>query len=316
MIFKITKEQNNLKLDKFLSSKFTDSNISDIRKFIRKGEIKINKTKVKTNYILSIGNTIEFSDFIETILINPDKKIPINSKNVNDKYIKIIKNSIIYEDENLLIINKPYGLSVQGGSGISISIDDIIKQISNGKEKYKLVHRLDQYTTGVLLIAKNIEYANELKNIFKTKNNIRKQYLAIVYGKVKNKSGIINYPLIKKYENNIEKVYVDKILGKEAITKYKVLEYSDKYDISLVEAEILTGRTHQIRVHFKEIGNPIVGDYKYSKLKNSKLKIFNKLQLHSFITEISIFSKDYFFKAPIPKHMKLIIEKAFSNYSN
>ncbi len=313
MIFKITKEQNNLKLDKFLSSKFTDSNISDIRKFIRKGEIKINKTKVKTNYILSTGDAIEFSDFIKKILTNPDKKLPINNKKINDKYVNLIIKSILYEDDNLLVINKPYGLSTQGGSGINVSIDDIIKQISNGKEKYKLVHRLDQYTTGVLIIAKNIEYTNELKNIFKTKKDIKKQYLAIVHGEIKNKSGIIDYPLIKKYENNIEKVYVDKILGKEAITKYKVLEYSDKYNISLVEAEILTGRTHQIRVHFKEIGNPVVGDYKYGKLKNSKLKISNKLQLHSLSTKISIFNKDYTFSAPIPEHMKVIIDKALFN---
>lgn len=312
MIIQITREQNNLKPDKFLSSKFINSNINDIRKFIRNGEIKINKKKIKTNYLLSTNDIIEFSDFVEKILTNPDRKIVINNKKVSDNYIQIIRKSTIYEDKNLLVINKPYGVSVQGGSGINISIDDIIKCISNKKEKYRLVHRLDQYTTGVLLIAKNIEYANELKSIFKTKRNIKKLYIAIVYGKIKNKLGVIDYPLLKKYENNIEKVYVDKILGKEAITKYKVQKYSKKYNISLVEAEILTGRTHQIRVHLKEIGNPIIGDYKYSKLKNNKVRISNKLQLHSFHTELSIFNKHYIFEAPIPEHMKLVIDKAFS----
>lgn len=312
MIIRTIQEQNNLKLDKFLSSKFTNSNIGDIRKFIKNGEIKINKKKIKTNYLLSTNDTIEFSDFVEKILANPDRKITINNKKISENYIKMIIKSIIYEDKNLLVINKPYGISVQGGSGIKISIDDIIKHISNGKEKYRLVHRLDQYTTGVLLIAKNIEYANELKSIFKTKINIKKLYIAVVYGKIKNKSGIINYPLLKKYENNMEKVYVDKVLGKEAITKYKVQKYSEKYNISLVEAEILTGRTHQIRVHLKEIGNPIIGDYKYGKLKNNEVKISNKLQLHSFHTELKIFGKHYTFKAPIPEHMKLVVDKAFS----
>ena len=118
-------------------------------------------------------------------------------------------------------------------------------------------------------------------------------------GEIKNKSGVINYPLLKKYENNVEKVYVDKINGKEAITKYEVLFYSKKHNISLVRAEILTGRTHQIRVHFKEIGHSVIGDFKYGK----NTEISNKLQLHSWRTSLKLFGKNYTFVADLPSHM-------------
>lgn len=300
MIIKTNIKQQGLKLENFLFSKFPNSNLNDIRRFIRNNEIKVNDKKTKTNYKLFDKDTIKFSSFVEKILYNPDKKIKVNIKKVSDRYINLIKKSVIYEDENLFVINKPYGLPVQGGSGIKVSIADIIKQISHEKESYKLVHRLDKETTGVLIIAKNIEYANELKNIFKNKKDIKKNYLALVYGNLKNKSGNIDYPLLKKYENGTEKVYVDKELGKEAVTKYRVLKYYEKYDMSLVDIEILTGRTHQIRVHFKEIGHPIVGDYKYGKNKNIKNKISNKLYLHSASIEVVIFGRCYRFRASMP----------------
>lgn len=306
----IDKFQEGIRLDKFLFSKYKNISITDIQKFIKKKEIKVNNNKINSNYILVKNDIITFSDFIKKILESPFKaKIEIEKK-IDIKYNNLITNNIIFQDNNLLVINKPSGLSVQGGTGIKISIDRILKNLVSEKENnLKLVHRLDKDTSGVLLIAKNIETANALTKIFKSKNNIKKEYLAFIYGYPKNKCGTINFPLIKKYDNNIEKVYVDKVNGKEAVTKYEIIKYYKKYDISLVKIEILTGRTHQIRVHFKEIGYPIVGDYKYGKKNN----IFNNtcflgknLLLHSYRTSLKFFGKDYVFIAKIPEYMKMI----------
>lgn len=308
MMLKINKMQAGTRIDKFIYSKFIDSNLADIRKFIRKKEIYVNKLKVPTGYLLKEGDNMFFSDFVEKILSNPSN-YQNQGKKISSIHNKLILDNIIYEDTNLFVINKPYGLSTQGGTGVRISIDDIIKNLSNNVQNLKLVHRLDQYTTGVLIIAKNIETANELKRIFKDKKEIKKEYLAIVIGKMKKNDGIINYPLIKKYENNIEKVYVDKTNGKEAITKYKILAYSSKMNLSLVKIEILTGRTHQIRVHFKEIGNPIFGDFKYGK--KNQVANNHDLQLHSYRTTLMFDGKKYVFKAEIPRHMKTILKNGF-----
>lgn len=308
---KINCNQNNIRLDRFLLDKYKKIKIISIQKFIKKKEIKVNNKKVNSSYLLQVGDIITFSTFVEKILNNPIDLNSIDkftSYKIDEKYNKLIIDNVIYEDENLLVINKEYNLPVQGGTGIKVSIDKILKNLNTDNTNLKLVHRLDRDTTGVLLIAKNFETASKLTTMFKNKNDIKKEYLLFVYGKINNNNnGVINFPLIKKYENNIEKVYVDKINGKEAITKYENLFFSKKYNISLIKAEILTGRTHQIRVHFKEIGHSVIGDFKYSN--NVKNDYFDsKLQLHSFRTTLKLFNKNYCFVADIPDHMKKLLK--------
>jgi 23S rRNA pseudouridine955/2504/2580 synthase len=197
-----------------------------------------------------------------------------------------------------------------------MSVAGIISGLSfYGEQKLRLVHRLDRHTTGVLLIAKNIRTADELTKIFKTRNGIRKEYLLIVTGNISKKQGLIDFSLVKRYEGNSEKVYVDNIGGQSALTSYDVLAYSEKYDLSFVKAEILTGRTHQIRVHFREIGNSLLGDFKYGnrRLKRNTIST-DKLQLHSYRTILDLFGKKHLFVANIPKHMKKILAIVFDNF--
>ena len=317
-MIEIKVNNGGVRIDKFLLSIYTKMKIINIQKFIKKKEIKVNSKKVQSNYILQAGDIIGFSEFVEKIMKNPVDKEYIDKyagPRVDDKYNYLILDNIIFEDKNLLVINKKYNLPVQGGTGIKVSIDRIIKNLNSDNTNLKLVHRLDRDTTGVLIIAKNIETTNRLMKMFKTKDDIIKEYLLIANGHIKNKNGVINLPLLKKYENNVEKVYVDKVNGKEAITEYEVIYYSEKYNLSFVKAKILTGRTHQIRVHFKEIGCPILGDFKYGK--NNDLS--DKLQLHSYHTKLKLFNSDYDFVAPLPDHMlsllKMIDKNLFDIFS-
>lgn len=304
MKINISKNQEGIRLDKFLYSKYKNSNVVDIQRFIKSKDIKINDKKIDVKYILKENDIILFNDFVEKILTNPDKIKVKKDKNISEKYNKLITDNVIFEDENLFVINKPSGLSVQGGSGIDVSVDKILKNLNTEDTNLKLAHRLDKDTSGVLIVTKNIETANTLTELFKNRKDIKKEYLLFVCGKPVKLTGIIDLPLIKKYNNNVEKVYVDKINGKKAITKYEVLGYSEKYNISLVKADILTGRTHQIRVHFKEIGCPVLGDFKYGNGGRIAVDLGKNLFLHSWRISLRLFGKDYEFVADLPEYME------------
>jgi 23S rRNA pseudouridine955/2504/2580 synthase len=260
---------------------------------------------------------VAFSGFVERILESPSKRAKIRA---NDDFIspkclsglRLVRDNAIYEDDNLLVIDKPYGLAVQGGTGIDLSLDKILKNLSSGEEKLRLVHRLDRYTTGVLIIAKNMTTAKRLAKIFKRRENLRKEYLLVAWGHIHRDSGLIDYPLTKKYENNLEKVYVDRLGGQEALTSYRTLSYSSSYDLSFVKAEIITGRTHQIRVHFEGIGSPLLGDFKYGREDGKTLT--SKLQLHSYRTTLNLFGREHVFVAEIPRHMEKVLDRVFPNW--
>jgi 23S rRNA pseudouridine955/2504/2580 synthase len=227
-----------------------------------------------------------------SIFANLDFKEKIKeTKLISSSFIKSLKDSIIFQDQNIIAINKGVGLAVQGGSGIKTSIDDALPYLKDQNHSNpKLVHRLDKDTSGLLLIARNRESADLLSAAFKEKT-IKKTYLALVKGIPNKESGTINMPIIKKYKGLNEKVYRDDENGKEAVTHYKIIkEYKDK-NLSLLELTPITGRTHQIRVHLKEIGYPIIGDFKYGS-KNTdfeSLSLKKRLYLHSLSVNMSSF---------------------------
>lgn len=307
-MIKINKMYDGLRLDKYLFSLYPDVINGDIYKFIKNKDITINNKKVKNSYILKENDLIVFTNFAERILNNPKNKKEHDTNTVDGKYIELFNSSIIYEDDNILAINKPYNLSVQGGNGINTSISNIISYINlNEHKSLKLVHRIDKTTTGILIIAKNLASANELMKLFKDKNNIKKYYYALTIGNFSNKNGTIDIPLTKEKDSDF--VFKDEKNGKKAITYYRVIKYINNLDVSFVKLQILTGRTHQIRVHLKEIGHPILGDFKYNKFKNNYISS-NKLQLHSSEIEFKLFGKKIYIKSEIPHDMKKIIESA------
>ncbi|MDB2550387.1 RluA family pseudouridine synthase [Rickettsiales bacterium] len=263
------------RIEKFLAKNALGFSLA--QKLIRKKQILVNDKKVKIGYKIEQGDEIIIPDITITPKIN--KKPQISKENIT----KITQN-IIYQDKNIIAINKPSGVATQGGTNIKFSIDAVLPYLKFDQEQTpRLVHRLDKDTSGILLIARNRQIADILLDKFKNKQ-INKTYLALIAGIPSQKSGEINLPLLKKYQGKNEKIYVDEN-GKEAITKYKILTSKD--DISLVELKPITGRTHQLRVHMKEIGHPILGDYKYGKKGQND---FSRLALHAFKIEIN----DYF----------------------
>jgi len=307
MNIEISDQNSGKRIDSFLSKYFLGTPTSAIQRLLRKKLIKVNSKKVESNYKLNDGDEIYIVDFIyKNLKEKTTETVPKKVQTLTKAQLKNFSNTIIYEDKDLIAINKPFGLAVQGGSKIKTSVNDYIDNINASENKsLKLVHRLDRDTTGVLLIAKTPESSEKLTAMFKKKDILEKTYIALIVGIPTKKTGTIKIPLLKKYEAGIEKVYRDDVKGKEAITKYKILDSSKKYNLSLAEIQILTGRTHQIRVHMKELGYPILGDVKYGGKKSLVQGFENKLHLHA----LQIKLKDLIIKAPLPNHIQNSIEK-------
>jgi 23S rRNA pseudouridine955/2504/2580 synthase len=277
-LFQVAKDLAGLRLDKYLCKKF-DISFGLAQKVIREKKIKVNGTRVDAAYKTHEADQIEVFTELNKRYATENKKPKVSAEK-----LKKFSSWIIFQDENLIAINKPSGLATQGGSAIEISVDDFL----SGTE-LQLVHRLDKDTSGILLIAKNAKAAEFLTDSFKNKT-IKKTYLAMVRGIVKKPEGTINIPLRKKLLGKNEKVQPDFTEGKEAITDYKLLR--SFFDHSLLELKPLTGRTHQLRVHCKEIGHAIINDVKYGGKEVLRKDICKRLCLHAYKIEID----DYFGK--------------------
>lgn len=258
---KITVKESGERLDNYLS-KYLEITRSQIKKNIN--NIYINNNHEKSGYILKENDVITY-EF---------KEEEIKPEN--------IKLDIIYEDNDIIVINKQNGLVVHPGAGRSNNtlVNALIyysKELSdiNGEYRPGIVHRIDAYTTGLLVVAKNNRSHNILADEIKNKKAKRK-YLALVWGNITNSSGTIDAP-IGRDPNNRLKMKVTDINGKQAITHFKVLKRFKR--ACLLELELETGRTHQIRCHLEYIGYPIVNDPVYG---NHKLIDDSGQALHAF----------------------------------
>ena len=280
-------EESKYRLDKFLKIKYTSLTQSYIEKNIRKKNILINNTKTLANYIVKKNDELKILNFHQDlyknkIIFKKNIKIPTN-------IIKFFKKSIIFENQDFIILNKWSSISTQGGSKISLSIDDLIKNISSN---YKLVHRLDKETTGLLIISKNLNSARIFGNLFKFKL-IDKTYLALCEGKPKLRESIVKLN-IKSKDNKIDKTE----------TYYKVLH--NNKNISLILFKPKTGKTHQLRVVSKNLGCPIIGDNKYNHQTRYKKE---NLKLNAFNLKFNMNKHDYEFRSILPDDFNLFIKK-------
>tara|TARA_A100001011_G_scaffold387393_1_gene465065 strand:+ start:122 stop:1036 length:915 start_codon:yes stop_codon:yes gene_type:complete len=276
-----------VRLDKYLKKLYTSLSQSFIEKNIRKKNILINNARTKSNYLLKFNDNLNILNFHEQLYKN--KVIYKNNIKIKDKDLLKFNKSIVFQNSNFLVLNKWADIASQGGSKINISIDHIIKNINSN---YRLVHRLDKETTGLLLIAKNLKYAKYFSTLFK-KKEITKFYIALCEGSPKNNISEINLNIRNK-----------KLKTENTITNYNTIY--KKNGLSQILYNPKTGKTHQLRIVSKNLGCPIVGDNKYnsfSKFKNEALK------LHAYSLKFSIENKSYAYISKIPDHFLNFIKK-------
>lgn len=246
-IFKIESEFVGERLDQYLVKAFEDKSRSFITNLIKNGDVLVNGNQVKPGYSLKLNDQIY-------VAINEPKPLDLEPVNLDL--------DIVYEDSYLLVVNKPEGLVVHPAEsydgptlvhGLLYQSDELSS--INGVKRPGIVHRIDKDTSGLLIVAKNDIAHQRLSEAF-SKHEVKRIYTALVYGKIDVLKGVIDMP-IGRHRTNRLKMAVDPE-GKRAVTHFKVLEQFDKY--TLIECELETGRTHQIRVHMAHIGYPIVGD--------------------------------------------------------
>ena len=243
-------EENDIRLDVFLAS-VLDVSRSQVTKMIKNNEVLVNGKVVKAGYLLSVFDTVLVNHKEEDYLI-PSK----------------MDLDIIYEDEDVLVVNKANGVVVHPGAGnhSGTLVNGLLYHTKlsdvNGNERPGIVHRIDAYTTGLLMVAKNNKAHEILAEELASKKTYRK-YVALVWGVISNDSGEIDAP-IGRSKNDRKKMAV-RADGKEAITHFKVLKRFEK--ATLIELRLETGRTHQIRVHMDYIGHPVVNDPVYGNRK-------------------------------------------------
>ncbi len=234
------------RLDNYLLKHLKGVPKSHIYRVIRKGEVRVNKGRKKADYKLQIEDVVR---------IPPIRVAEPRSGKISDSLKKLLTESILYEDKGLLVINKPSGLAVHGGSGIEVGVIEALREMFN--TPVELVHRIDRATSGVLLIAKKRSVLKDLHTQL-VQHQMEKRYTALVKGTWSKKRHTIDAPL---YQNS--RCTVVDVKGKEALSHFQPLKNFDSIDAALVEVLIETGRMHQIRVHAQYAGHPLAGDDKY-----------------------------------------------------
>ena len=290
-------EDQGKRIDNFVSENYEKISRSLAQKLINDGKILVNNTQVKSSYKLKENDMVFVPEDAEKTsaqeLVGED--IPLD---------------VLYEDDDILVVNKPKDMVVHPGSGVDSGtlVNAVVGKydLSDGSEEFRpgIIHRLDKDTTGALVIAKN-NYAHE-KIAEQIKNReTKKVYIALVKGIIKEEKGTIDMPIGRSLKDR-KKMAVVKT-GKQALTEFKVLQrYEEGY--TLVEVTLKTGRTHQIRVHMSQIGYPVVGDSTYSSGKNP-FGVTSQM-LHSHILGFTHPTKNEWmeFEAPIPKYFEDILQ--------
>lgn len=298
-VLKVTSEDSEIRVDSFISSKIENISRSYAQKLITDGLILVNNKPIKSNY------KVKNDDSIEVTVPEPEK-LEVSAEDISL--------DILYEDDDIIVINKPQGMVVHPASGnysgtlvnaLIAHCGDSLSEI-NGVIRPGIVHRIDKDTSGVLVVAKNNNAHLLLTEQIKD-HTVTRRYNAIVYGNIKEHGGTINAAIGRNPVERKKMAVVDEEKGRRAVTHFTVLERFGDY--TLVEARLETGRTHQIRVHMAYIKHPVLGDPVYGP-KKDKFNL-NGQTLHARVLGFVHPSKKIYmeFEAPLPEYFKDILRK-------
>lgn len=270
------------RLDNYLFFQFKCVPKSHIYKALRKGEFRINKKRVQADYRLEEEDIIRIPPLFNT------EKAPVALK-PSDKWMAMLQESVIYEDDQILAINKPSGIPVHAGSGAHYGVIEALRVLYPQYPQLELAHRLDRDTSGCLLLGKKRSSLTLLHDAFRS-GNVQKSYYALTMGRWEKKDIRVDIPLRKfQISSGERRVVVDRAEGKPSLSQFEVLETFR--DASLIIARPMTGRTHQLRVHTQYVQHPIAGDDKYGdKGFNQAMKGFglNRLFLHAWKLKLTL----------------------------
>ncbi len=310
----IDEDRAGQRIDNFLLSVLKGVPKSRIYRILRKGEVRVNKGRIKASYRLQAGDNVR----IPPVRLGE----PSKAADPGQRVLSLLENSILVEEKGFLVLNKPSGLAVHGGSGLNYGVIEALRALRPDAPYLELVHRLDRDTSGALIIAKKRSVLRELHALLRGEGGkgegMEKKYLALVKGRWEGGKRRIDAPLLKNTLKSGERVVRVSEEGKSALSLFEpVTIYSNS---SLVEVSLLTGRTHQIRVHAESIGSPIAGDEKYGDEKfNRAMKDFGlkRLFLHAKSVAFTLSGSDkksesekkYFIEAPLSAELKKVLKK-------
>lgn len=301
-LVEVTDNNSEQRLDNFLITHLKGVPKSHIYRIVRKGEVRVNKGRVDVKYRLVIGDIVR----IPPVRLAEPNEVVFVRQGLRDA----LQQGILYEDDGLIVLNKPAGFAVHGGTGIDSGIIEGLRVLRPEAHFLELVHRLDRDTSGCLLIAKKRSALRSLHELFRT-DQVQKTYIALLAGQWARKKLVVTAPLLKNINKGGERMVVISQAGKEAETLFRRLRLFA--DATLVEASPKTGRTHQIRVHAASLGHPIVGDDRYGLddiNKGFKKRGYNRMFLHAETLRFQHPTTGELvkFSAPLPQQLESLLQ--------
>ena len=302
VFYEATPDDAGQRIDNFLLRHLKGAPKSLIYRILRKGEVRVNKGRVKAVYRLQAGDRVR---------IPPIRLDPSEPRQPSAGLKARLDDTILYEDERIIVINKPSGMAVHGGSGINAGVIEALRALRPDESRLELVHRLDRDTSGCLLISKKPAALRELHELIR-RNRVDKRYLALLAGSWRKGTRQVDAPLLKNTLQGGERVVRVDPDGKPAETRYKRLE---RYtDATLVEIELITGRTHQIRVHSAWLGSPVLGDSKYGdEAANRQFRELGLKRLFLHAHQVRFRwpgeKRDMMIEAPLPEELQAVLAK-------
>lgn len=297
--FYIEEDEAGQRLDNYLLRKLKGVPKSFIYKIIRGGEVRVNKKRAKPLARIVAGDAIR----VPPVRTRDEKKIS------SSEQWQWLENNIIYEDDTFLVLNKPSGVAVHGGSGINLGLIEMLQRIRLDCRALELGHRLDKETSGCLVVAKKRSFLRIFHDLLRERK-VKKEYLTILSGRwTGNRIQEVNVPLLKSTLQSGERIVRVNPEGKKSKTTFELIE--NFQHACLVKARPVTGRTHQIRVHALHLGHPVMGDEKYGRTENNEmiqLKTCPHLCLHAEALRFSLLEEERSFQAPLDEKMQLFLQ--------